>query len=46
MLTQPVSSVSEESGPTVRITDDRVPGLGAQVAEAARQITQTLGGVQ
>lgn len=33
------------SGPTTRITDDRVPGLGAQVAEAARQITQTLGGV-
>lgn len=33
------------SGPTARITDDRVSELGAQVAEAARQITQALGGM-
>ena len=32
------------SGPTARITDDRVPILGARVAEAARQITADLGG--
>ncbi len=33
------------SGPTARITDDRVSELGAQVARTARQITDELGGV-
>lgn len=32
------------SGPTARITDDRVSELGSQVAKAARRITRELGG--
>jgi IclR family transcriptional regulator, acetate operon repressor len=31
-------------GPTTRITDDRIPNLGARVGEAARLITVELGG--
>lgn len=32
------------SGPTARITDERVPMLGQKVAESARQITVDIGG--
>lgn len=41
---RPLAAISL-SGPTARITDERVPVLGQQVAAAARQITQELGGV-
>jgi len=33
------------SGPSARITDERVPLLGRQVADAAAQVTRELGGV-
>ncbi len=40
---QPMAAVSL-SGPTVRITDERVPALAAQVMRAADEITVLMGG--
>jgi IclR family acetate operon transcriptional repressor len=41
---EPVGGISI-SGPTVRVTLDRLDALGPQVREAAAQVTQMIGGI-
>ena len=40
---EPIAGVSV-SGPTVRMTPERVAALGPLVAEAAAEVTRTIGG--